>query len=85
MSWASDTGQLIIIGKDKVLGMGEKSILSNELISFPNNQNITVLATTKICHNPSTLTKSWIGSTTLGLSGYLKTEWVIRILRGYMV
>jgi hypothetical protein len=71
LSWSPGTGQLINIGRDRVLGLGEKSILSDELITILNQKKITVLALAKVSHNPITFTESWIGSAELGLSGIL--------------
>jgi len=57
LRWALGKGQHINIDKDKVLVLGKKSILSDELINILKQQNITVLASKKVSHNPTTLTQ----------------------------
>jgi hypothetical protein len=44
LSWIPDSGHLVALGRDKILGLGDRSFLSPALISFLNQKNITVLS-----------------------------------------
>jgi hypothetical protein len=43
IAWSLGTGESIIIGKDRILGMGEATILSDELISILNQRRVHYL------------------------------------------
>jgi hypothetical protein len=68
-------GQLIKIGKDKIAGLGESALLSNEMIACLHNKNITVLANASTGPNPFTMMESWLDGTVLGMTDSQKAEW----------
>jgi hypothetical protein len=43
LAWKPGLGDSIIVGKDKILGLGKDSILSTELVFFLNNKNVYYL------------------------------------------
>ena len=58
-----------------MLGLGQKSILSEELIAHLTLKRIIVLALASVSQDPITLTESWISSLNLGITRSLAAEW----------
>jgi len=74
LTWSLGSGHLIALGRDMILGMGDKSFLSSPLLSDLKNRNITsLLQARRIMDNHST--SFWYSSSDLGLSGALGYEW----------
>jgi hypothetical protein len=55
--------------------MGDKSILSEPLISHLNDNRISVLAQVKAPNSVDSITEAWLSSEVLGIRGRLATEW----------
>jgi hypothetical protein len=75
LSWVPGSGHLISIGRDQILGLGDKSFLSHDILEHLKKKKITVLAQAKNHFDHNTLTKNWFGSVDLGLTGALAAEW----------
>jgi hypothetical protein len=72
-SWCPGSGHLISIGRDKILGLGDRTILSDALISQLKQKRITILAEATISHNVVSISENWLSSEELGLAGILAT------------
>jgi hypothetical protein len=66
ISWNPGTGQLIAIGRDKILGMGDASLLSSELVEALNLKQIHSLAQASSHRDPATLAEVWKSSKRFG-------------------
>jgi hypothetical protein len=75
LAWCPGTGELIRIGKDQILGMGDKAMLSDELIAFLNQQGIYFLSQASRDARQDAMGQTWIKSAELGIEGDLATEW----------
>jgi len=75
LNWMPCRGDAIVIGLDKVLGMGNCSILTHELIEELRAHNIYFLYQAKFHHNRGFVTNQWKSSDELGLLGLLAQEW----------
>jgi len=74
LRWSSGSGHLIALGRDMILGMGDKSFIYLNILSELNRPNITSLLQVRrlVDHQSSSL---WISNTDLGLLGVLADEW----------
>jgi hypothetical protein len=75
ISWRLGTGSLIIVGRDRILGLGENSILLNETINHLNQSQILVLADVVRAEFSTTTSERWKSSSDLGLTGLLSNDW----------
>jgi hypothetical protein len=75
ITWIPGSGTLIKIGCDIILGLGLRSILSNDLRLFLNSNQITLLAHASKTQNHSFCTDRWKSSENLGLADPLASEW----------
>jgi hypothetical protein len=76
ITWNPGNETLIKIGCDRILGMGTKSFLSEELLTALSLNQITYLSqASKAAHVPLYNQDRWISSIELGLGGDLATEW----------
>jgi hypothetical protein len=75
LSWNPGSGQLITLGKDRILGMDTHSILSLILVSALNQRNIITLAQARGHSDNQHLYNYWLSSRDLGLSGDMAIEW----------
>jgi hypothetical protein len=75
LSWIPGSGHLIFLGRDKILGLGDRSFLSQALITHLRRKKITVLAQAKGHLDHFSLTENWICSSELGITGELAFEW----------
>jgi hypothetical protein len=75
LSWIPGNGISIKIGKDRILGMGDRSFFSSNLLSVLKDQNILTLAQVRKNSGDQSLVSSWLSSTDLELEGDLAREW----------
>jgi hypothetical protein len=75
LSWNPGSGQLIALGKDRILGMGENSFLSLNILSALHCQNIFTLAQAMRHYDRQHLSSTWLNSNDLGFTGDLAIEW----------
>jgi hypothetical protein len=75
LRWKPGVGSEILLGRDRILGLGDRSLLSPLLVSMLHSKNITSLAQvrapTGVIHFPN----NWMGSGDLSLSGQIAIEW----------
>jgi len=76
LRWNPRSGKLIEIGGDRILGMGEKSFLSENFPSL-HCKNIFSLAQAKRTGDKTFSSIPWLKSNEIGLSSALATEWDI--------
>ena len=75
ISWNPRSGELVALGKDCILQMGDNSYLSNPLQTSLKDRNLVTLAQ---AHNPSNttiLSDYWVKGNDLGLGEDLALEW----------
>jgi hypothetical protein len=84
LAWSPGSRHLIALGRDNILGIGDKSFLSTELLSILNQKKIIVLAQASEGIDPISLSEIWINNNSLGISGEFAKEWddYIAELRG---
>jgi len=75
LSWMPGTGHLMAIGRDKILGLGTDSYLSNSLINALSQKHVSVLAHVWRPHEQDSLLSTWYNSLELELTGNLVEEW----------
>ena len=75
LSWKPRNGYSILIGLDKILGIGNTTILSQELLLALKIQNIFYLYQTKAQSSWGYISNQWRSSEDLGLLGILALEW----------
>jgi hypothetical protein len=75
LSWKPENGYSILIGLDKILGIGNTTILSQELLLALKIQNIHYLYQTKAQSSWGYISDQWRSNEDLGLSGILALEW----------
>jgi hypothetical protein len=75
ISWRPGARFHILIGRDRILGLGERSFLLNETINQLNQKQVYVLAHAVVARNPITTTELWMSSTDLGLTGLIAEDW----------
>jgi hypothetical protein len=75
LSWSPGSGHSVIIGKDKILGLGNFSLLSQELLASLKWRNIYFLFQARGSIRPGTICAQWKASDDLGLMGEQAIEW----------
>jgi hypothetical protein len=75
ISWRSGTRHHILLGRDIILGLGERYFLLNETINHLNQKQVCVLAHAVVARNPITAAELWMSSTDLGMTGRLAEDW----------
>jgi hypothetical protein len=75
MAWKPGRGHSIILGKDVILGIGQGSILSNELVQSLNQKNIYFLYQATTQASEVGTRKRWISNEDLDLTLNLVEEW----------
>jgi hypothetical protein len=75
MVYIPGDGKSILIGKDRILGMGDAAILSDELISVINRKGLFYLFQAQTGSQVGRITQNWISSADLELTGHLQAEW----------
>jgi hypothetical protein len=68
-------GESILIGKDCILGMGDATILSGDLISSLNLKGVHYLYQANFEPRPRMICSNWITSDELDLEGQLASKW----------
>jgi hypothetical protein len=68
-------GESILIGKDRILGMGDAAILSEELISTLNQKGVHYLYQAYCEPRRGMICSNWYTSDELELEGHLASEW----------
>jgi hypothetical protein len=74
-SWRHASGHSVLIGKDLILGMGNSSLLSRELLTVLKHKNISYLYQARGINMPGIITTQWKNSFDLRLTGELAKEW----------
>jgi hypothetical protein len=69
------SSQSVLIGKDMIMGLGNSSLLSHELLTSLNQKNISFLYQARGCPRPGTIFSVWKDSGELALTGDLEKEW----------
>jgi hypothetical protein len=75
IAWLPGTGTAIEIGKDDILGMGEKVLLSPRLLERLHSLGLHFLFQIKSPHCRTSLGESWVTSSSLHLNRELSDEW----------
>lgn len=73
--WLPGSGFSIELGRDRILGPGDLSLLPPQLVSHLHTQNVWFLYQARIRPSSAHTPDSWISSDTLGLSADLATIW----------
>jgi hypothetical protein len=74
LSWRPGAGHLITIGRDRILGIGDKYFLSEELITLLNRKQVTTLAQASKFQDPVTFAEVWRSDEDLEITGIHATE-----------
>jgi hypothetical protein len=72
---ASRVGPFILLGRDRILGLGDASFLTPPLIEHLHNKNIWYLYQIRDRTLSATLPDNWLSSSSLGLNDDLATIW----------
>jgi hypothetical protein len=75
LRWRPGSGSDILIGRDKILGLEDRSILSTPLRSHLTSINILWLAQARDLIRVFPLPNKWLSSGHLNLSGEATTDW----------
>jgi hypothetical protein len=75
IAWYPGSGTLIVIGRDSILGMGESTLLSEDLILALNQRGIHFLFQAQGVPRPGSIGDYWVTSEDLDLQGALAQEW----------
>jgi len=75
LTWQPGSGGLVSLGIDKILGLGDKSLLSSDLIQHLTQNQVIVLAQASAGIDPFSCLEHWKSSESLGLTGILAREW----------
>jgi hypothetical protein len=75
LSWNPGSGHHVVLGRDRILGMGDLSFLSQSLIDTLRQKQITVLAQAWRQHEHDSFLTSWVSSLDLDITGDLAVEW----------
>jgi hypothetical protein len=75
MVWSPGDGTAIVIGKDRILEMGEVALLSEELIATLNSKGIYYLFQAQKTPNVGMISSNWHTNEDLNLAGHLREEW----------
>jgi hypothetical protein len=70
--WSPGDGKSIVIGKDRILGMGDATLLSYELIYVINRKGLFFLFQAQTRSQVGRITQNWISSVELELTGNYK-------------
>jgi hypothetical protein len=73
--WCPRAGSLSVVGRDKILGMSERSLLSAELLSTLEAKNISTLAHASQAIDLLSFATVWRNNDELGLSDTLSSDW----------
>jgi hypothetical protein len=73
--WSHGDGKSIVIGKDRILGMGDAVLLSKELLVSINRKGIFFLYQAQKEAQVGRITLNWFSSTDLELTRQLQEEW----------
>jgi hypothetical protein len=73
--WSPKDGKSIVIGKDRILGLGDAALLSEELLAAINRKGIFFLYQVQKEAQVGRITQNWFSSTDLELTGHLHEEW----------
>jgi hypothetical protein len=73
--WKPGNGEAVQVGRDCIMGMGQQSFLSNELIVALKLKGVTFLYQAHNFTNTDPLSSYWQEVSKLGLYGDLATEW----------
>jgi len=74
LSWILRDGQSILLGKDRILGLGDRSFLLNNLLMALKDQNSITLAQVYKISDNHTFLSSWLSSNDLHLTRDLTQE-----------
>jgi hypothetical protein len=75
ITWCPGAGHSISLGRDRILGLGEGSFLSSNLLSALKLRQVTTLALAKVGRESVFTAEKWRSSVDLGLTGELASEW----------
>jgi hypothetical protein len=75
ISWNPGSGDLVALGKDRILGIGDSSYLSTPLQASLKERNLVTLAQARNPSNTTNLSDYWVKSNDLGLEDDLAIEW----------
>jgi hypothetical protein len=75
LSWRPGASHLITIGRDKILGIGDRSFLHEEVITLLNKKQLTTLAQASMARDPVTFAEVWRSDEDLELTGIHATDW----------
>jgi hypothetical protein len=75
LSWNPGNGHSVLIGLDKILGIDDSSLLSQDLLVALKNKNIRYLFQARAQSSLGFITDQWKSSLDLGLSGSMAIEW----------
>jgi len=75
LNWSPGAGHFINLGRDRILGLGSKYFLSEELIAHLTLKRIIVLAQASISQDPVSSMETWMSNTELGVTSNLASKW----------
>jgi hypothetical protein len=75
MAWRPGSGHSISVGRDAIMGMGQDSYLSQDLINILNQKNIYLLFQASRVSIRGSMSQSWVHSVELGLEADFADEW----------
>jgi len=75
LSWLPGDGHSIHLGKDRILGLGDCSFLSRNLLVTLKDPNIFTLSQVYKLSDDHDLLSSWLNNSELNLMGDLAQEW----------
>jgi hypothetical protein len=75
LSWSLGSGHHVQLGRDRILGMGNSSFLSQNLLSILKQKNITLLYQARGPTRPDSFSSQWIESDDLGITEEVAEEW----------
>jgi hypothetical protein len=75
LSWKLGTGHIVAIEREKILGLGADSILSNLLINALRQKHVSVLAQAWTPQEQDSLLTTWYNILELELIGNFEVEW----------
>jgi hypothetical protein len=75
LSWTQGKGVNIVPGRDHILSLGHKAILSDQMNSVISMKGIVSLDLALVYQDPISFFEKWISAKDLGISGDLQVEW----------
>jgi hypothetical protein len=75
LRWCPGSGLSVSLGRDRILGMANRSILLESILSDLQGKHLAVLAHVVDRSREHTFPESWLCSDSLGLSGVHAVEW----------